>query len=47
MGEIELLKLLDPAQLILLIYMFYQNSKMEKEMIRLKTEIINLKERIK
>ena len=45
MAEIELLKLLDPAQLILLIYMFYQNSKLEKDLVILKTELKNLKER--
>ena len=45
--DIDLISLLQPSQLILLLFMFYQNSKMEKEMIRLKTEIINLKERIK
>ncbi len=45
--DIDILTLLQPSQLILLLFMFYQNSKMEKEMIRLKTEIINLKERIK
>tara|TARA_A100001391_G_scaffold177155_1_gene140784 strand:- start:790 stop:933 length:144 start_codon:yes stop_codon:yes gene_type:complete len=47
MMDIDLISLLQPSQLILLLFMFYQNSKMEKEMIRLKTEIINLKERIK
>jgi|TARA_A100001388_G_scaffold56531_1_gene38930 hypothetical protein len=47
MMDIDILTLLQPSQLILLLFMFYQNSKMEKEMIRLKTEIINLKERIK
>ncbi len=46
MGEIELLKLLDPAQLILLIYMFYQNSKLEKAIVILQTELKNLKERV-
>ena len=45
--DLDLVSLLQPSQLILLLFMFYQNSKMEKEMIRLKTEIINLKERIK
>tara|TARA_R100001086_G_scaffold248935_1_gene187088 strand:+ start:1144 stop:1287 length:144 start_codon:yes stop_codon:yes gene_type:complete len=47
MMDLDLVSLLQPSQLILLLFMFYQNSKMEKEMIRLKTEIINLKERIK
>ena len=42
--DIDILTLLQPSQLILLLFMFYQNSKMEKEMIRLKTEIINLKD---
>ena len=46
MGEIELLKLLDPAQLILLIYMFYQNSKLEKAIVILQTELKILKERV-
>ena len=46
MESIELLKLLDPAQLILLIYIFYRNSELEKKILKLEIMINHIKESI-